>query len=407
MPAPIKCYYLLENTDKPEHTTVIVSDEPEQVAFQLFSRTTDTPPSTPMTSQPRLGANDVAHTLSYGGHEENELSVPGGIPDLNVIRPTPTSTPHHTPPGSTHDSDSEGSTPPRRRSPPGYFQGHKPEEGTSADFTHAASCPMFSGGSLRPSSPEEVEQYLYHQGAGSPPEHYQTPPYISVMRTSSASIRTSSMSPLKEDVNEEEESEFSAAIIADEGIVMRKISDVSNISVSSTNGAEPAEASASSSKQPVRRISDVSDHSGESGIESTTSKVSDASKESLPPDRENCKQSTSSERKLSDSSVGSAEDELTLIRMNRAGSVSKTIEKYDSLTRFRRSGLPTVVHPVPNHPAEGTSWRSKERSSLSPPAPSLSGTKPGPSGERISPPPEKHHLTNCESLQTSSSSSSV
>lgn len=363
MPEPIKCYYLLENTERQEHVNAIVLDETEQVSF-FFSRATDTPPSTPMISQPR-GSSNVVEQGALSSDED--MPMFGGVPDLNVIKPTPTTTPRPTPPNSAANSDSDEPTPPETKTPPYGSPYNSDLSSEATDSTQTSPCPFFgtTTTTTHPTSPEEID---FHQGTGSPPDHFQAPPYIAAMRTSSASMRTSSMSPLKEDLNEEENG-FSSAVNADEGIFVRKISDVSNSSVGSNNGGA-AEAS-STTKLPSRKISDVSDHSGESGIESTTSKVSDTSKDSLPSDREAFKQSlTSVERKLSDSSTGSAEDELSYIRLRRAGSVSKTVEKYDSLHRCRKSGLPTVVLTMPSSDdpeGEPSNWNSMQQncSSLS------------------------------------------
>lgn len=191
------------------------------------------------------------------------------------------------------------------------------------------------------------------------------------------------MTPLTEDANEEVNG---TAPNADEGIEIpqRKISDASNCSAGSGiefNVPEVSEVTESSStvsdvsgavsKPPTRKISDVSSHSGESGIESTTSKVSDTSKDSLPeyklsngskeelptdrgstsrgmadreatPKEELSPERQLEERRLSGSSSGSTEEELTFLRSRRAGSVHKTVVRYDSLTRQRKSGLPMV-----------------------------------------------------------------
>ena len=129
---------------------------------------------------------------------------------------------------------------------------------------------------------------------------------------------------------------------ADEGICMRKVSDVSNYSVDSNCSSglvEPSE------KVMARKISDVSIHSGE-GL---SSKLSDISKDSgTDQEQEAEKQWQNNEqlRKVSaSSSDGNVDGELTELRKVRAGSVSKAVEKYDTLTRqrHRRSGLPTCM----------------------------------------------------------------
>lgn len=323
----MKCYYLLDNTQQRD-TTVVISEEMEQVTYQfMISRcSVDTPPSTPLLP------DDLASMKAE--LEAQGMAVGKGCPmfmtpDLNVIKPTPTSTPNPTPPSSRKSSyaeDPDGATP-------------------FCPF----QCIVAS---------EETDSGLPAEDG-----HYHIPTLFM------ASMRNTSMSPLREDLDEEEtsttankktvvtvvpvnEEEATTATNADEGIVMRKISDISNSSTGSgVNEQSGAEAQSSSSKLPSRKISDISNHSGESGIDSTTSKVSDISKDGLPFDRDTSKQSLSSgvERKLSNtSSNGSAaEDELTLIRHTRAGSVSRTIEKYDSLTRMRRSGLPTVENGQP------------------------------------------------------------
>ena len=314
VPEPIKCYYLLDNTLKEEHTAIIVSEETEQVTYHQFvmSRSPDTPPASPHL--PENLADQLSSTMQS---DDFKTGCPFMTPDFNVIKPTPTSTPNPTPPSSRKNSSE----------------------------TSPAFCPPVY--SVSPPTPlNSVPCLDTTEGIDSGDDvHFHIP------TTFMASMRNTSMSPLREDLNEEEHfsSSSSAPNIVDEGIVLRKLSDISNSSCSSGGGAEQngvetstVEAQSSATKLPSRKISDVSNHSGESGIESTTSKVSDGSGGTC--DRDVSKNSTSNERKLSTSSNGSTEDELTQIRTTRAGSVHNTIVKFDTLTRQRKSGLPTVVH---------------------------------------------------------------
>ena len=147
------------------------------------------------------------------------------------------------------------------------------------------------------------------------------------------------MSPLKEDFSEDDMISTNVSLTnLDEGIEMqRKISDVSGYSADS--GSEtPGEA-----KHSARKISDVSTHSGESGIESTTRKISDTVGPEITVVVPEATKLASEERKLSSSSSGSTEEELSIIRRSRAGSVNKAIEKFDTLTqRIRKSGINMV-----------------------------------------------------------------
>ena len=164
-------------------------------------------------------------------------------------------------------------------------------------------------------------------------------------------MRKVSLSPLREDMDEEEllretetptdEIDNSSSLLSvtdgDEGIVMRKLSDVSIQSQESSGGLEMV---SSGAKSTQRRISDASNHSGESGIESTSCNLKDQQ------DRDsgiNCTMADST-RKCSASSNGSVEDELKELRRSRAGSVKGTIEIYNTLDRHRKTGLSTTVY---------------------------------------------------------------
>lgn len=327
VPEPIKCYYLLDNTLKEEHTAIIVSEEAEQVTYHQFvmSRTPDTPPASPFLPEP------LADQLISSMQSDDFKTCPFITPDFNVIKPTPTSTPNPTPPNS-------------RRSSTESSPAASPSPGPIYPPVHSISAPSIFNSAPYSETTEGIDS--------APLTGVGDDGHFHISTTFMTSMRNTSMSPLREDLNEEEHhfsSSSSATNIVDEGIVLRKLSDISNSSYSSAGGAEQngvetgtVEAQSSATKLPCRKISDVSNHSGESGIESTTSKVSDASGGAC--ERDVSKNSTSSERKLSNSSIGSMEDELTQIRTTRAGSVHKTIEKFDTLTRQRRSGLPTVSH---------------------------------------------------------------
>ena len=171
-------------------------------------------------------------------------------------------------------------------------------------------------------------------------------------------MRKVSLSPLREDMDEEEllretpptnEIDKSSSLLSvtdgDEGIVMRKLSDVSIQSQESGGGLDMATGGSSSNDNgakstPQRRISDTSNHSGESGIESSASILKEQQ------DRDsgiNCTMADSV-RKCSASSNGSVEDELKELRRSRAGSVKGTIEIYNTLDRHRRTGLSTTAY---------------------------------------------------------------
>ena len=197
---------------------------------------------------------------------------------------------------------------------------------------------------------------------------HSTSPFMDTMRKVS-------LSPLREDMDEEEllretpadEIDKSSSLLSvtdgDEGIVMRKLSDVSIQSQESNSGLEMA---SSGAKSTQRRISDTSNHSGESGIESTSCNLKDQQ------DRDsgiNCTM-TESTRKCSASSNGSVEDELKELRRARAGSVKGTIEIYNTLDRHRRTGLSTTafvngtdLHPHLKIPTSPTRQRTPPPSS--------------------------------------------
>jgi hypothetical protein len=130
----------------------------------------------------------------------------------------------------------------------------------------------------------------------------------------------------------------------DEGIVMRKLSDVSVQSQESNGGLEMVACSGNgndnenSAKSTQRRVSDTSNHSGESGIESNLKEQQDRDSGI------NCSMAESV-RKSSASSNGSVvDDELKELRRSRAGSVKGTIEIYNTLDRHRRTGLSTTAY---------------------------------------------------------------
>ena len=370
VPAPVKCYYLLANTDRDEQAAPdVITDEPEQQMYQyqfMMPRTTDTPPATPLLAgtleyaSPDANTNNLAQFLSHS-MAEGAKGCPmfGGVPDLNVIKPTPTSTPNPTPPCSRKNSQTN--------SPPATCPAH-------AMPSTSTPPPLVTTTILINSPPPDADP---PQGFDGAPHHHH--PHTSFM----TNMRNISMTPLTEDINEEVSGSGSGSTPnADEGIDIpqRKLSEASNCSTGSCieftvpeSSNNVAETSSSASKPPTRKISDVSSHSGESGIESTTSKVSDTSKDGLPEykltdgskegfplDRESTSGAVADrevtpkeelspdrqldERKLSSSSSGSTEEELMHLRSKRAGSVSKAVERYDTLTRHRKSGLPTVIH---------------------------------------------------------------
>lgn len=195
---------------------------------------------------------------------------------------------------------------------------------------------------------------------------HSTSPFMDTMRKVS-------LSPLREDMDEDEllretptdeidkNSSLLSVIDGDEGIVMRKLSDVSIQSQESSGGLEMA-SNSNGAKSTQRRISDTSNHSGESGIESSASILKDQQ------DRDsgiNCTMADSI-RKCSASSNGSVvEDELKELRRSRAGSVKGTIEIYNTLDRHRRTGLSTTafvngtdLHPHLKIPTSPTRQRT-------------------------------------------------
>ena len=355
VPEPVKCYYLLANTALDlASASMVVDDEPEQMYQFMIPRSTDTPPATPLLSgtlgyegDPNPANSNLSQFVSNmpDGGKGGCPMFKGAVPDFNVIKPTPTSTPNPSPPTS----------------PPKTCPAHSH---STPPTTSSPSPPISTTTILINSPPPDSEP---PQGFDVPPVHHHPPTAFM------ATMRNTSMTPLTEDANEEMNG---TAPNADEGIEIpqRKLSDGSNCSAGSgidfsvhESSSTVSDMGGAVSKPPTRKISDVSSHSGESGIESTTSKVSDTSKDGLveyklsndskedrgstsrdvvdreaTPKEELSPERQLEERRLSGSSSGSTEEELTFLRSRRAGSVHKTIEKYDSLTRQRKSGLPMV-----------------------------------------------------------------
>ena len=312
VPEPVKCYFLLDNTEKEEYTPIVISDEPEQVSFQfMMSRSSDTPPATPHSCKTTIPASTaMAQMLSLSNSRVESTSCPmfGPVPDLNVIKPTPTSTPLPSPPPHCDSGVIEFSV--TEPCPPYSHRG---------DYDSDSTVSPPNGTTIPHDSPEESDQDMQRLSES----HHQSSFMVS--------MRNTSMSPLREDLNEEDVISFS--VKEDEGIeVQRKTSDTSNYSTESGGGTDPIP---EETKNPTRKTSDVS--SGESGIDTSTGKISDSSKNDVPSDREKI-------RKLSNSSSGSTEEELASIRRNRAGSVSRTIEKYDSFSRQRKTGFSAVIY---------------------------------------------------------------
>jgi len=345
VPAPVKCYYLVENTGKDEFAPIIITDEQETFQF-MMTATPASPPITPMTSTTHslASSSSVAETLSQSN--DSQLSVPFpqdtcstisfAVPDFNVIKPTPTSTPTPSPPGSKRNSvTDEPVLPPSSPTPPLVcpFQStvsQKTDRDRDTDEEDTLS-PTKVGSILLPtkeielSKPEDLDHH-YHA-------------HISLL----ASLRNNSMSPLHEDMDEEEGVSLANM---DEGIdIRRKSSDMSNCS--SESGGGGSSLTKDKKQQSFRKNSDISVHSGESGIESPPDKQSftNNTKEEVPPESSN--RETSVERKLSNSSSVSTEEELASIRNARSGSVSKTVEMFDTLSRQRKTGLTMVGNPNP------------------------------------------------------------
>ena len=351
VPAPVKCYYLVENINKDDYAPIVVTDEQEMFQF-MMTATPTSPPVTPMTSTNHTLASSpgdsMAEVLSQTS-DDYQLSVPFpqdncttisfAVPDFNVIKPTPTSTP--SPPGSKKNSVIEEPIPPLSSPTPPLV------------------CPFRSAGSqktekekdrdtdeedtLSPTSGDDTLSSTKETDLSKPEDldhHYHA--HISLL----ASLRNNSMSPLHEDMNEEEGVSLANM---DEGIdVRRKSSDMSNCSSESGGGGSAGGSSSTKDKkQSFRKNSDISVHSGESGIESPPDKQSFTSntKEDVPLESSN--RETSVERKLSNSSSVSTEEELATIRHARSGSVSKTVEMFDTLSRQRKTGLTMVGNPKP------------------------------------------------------------
>lgn len=356
----MSCYYLVENTEKEDFTSVVVSDEPEHVTFQFMMTRTpgDTPPSTPLSTDPASPLPPgLGEMLSHSGAEPPKCPFSRDflsneppsfhIPEFNVIHPTPGHTPNPTPPTSKRSSLTDMENQFRfspHTSPPLSDRGtsSSPEHDLDADV----SVPFMTCGSVTP----PLGRSITGGGRGSRPQELELPihsttPFMDTMRKVS-------LSPLREDLDEEEllkdtptegieqcSSLLSVTDGYDEGIVMRKLSDTSIQSQESSSGLDLVGAG----KVVQRRISDTSNHSGESGID--TGKLSEVSKD-INVDRDSgisCSVPDSI-RKCSTSSSGSVEDELNHLRRTRQGSVKGKIEIYNSLERQRKTGLSTTAY---------------------------------------------------------------
>ncbi len=348
VPAPVSCYYLVENTSKEEFAPIVVTDEQEQTPFQFMMTNTPTsPPVTPMTTTNRTlspsSPGSIAEMLSQTSSGQlacpmySDSNITFSVPDFNVIKPTPTSTPNPSPPGSKKNSISDEpimftANPPPTSSPtpplvspipirPTPIKLDAMEGVTSSEFT-----PILDSGREEVEIPKEAELDHHHHS------------HMSIL----AHFRKTSMSPVHED-NEEE---GGATTNVDEGIeVCRKSSDMSNCSSESGGGGGGSK----DKKQSSRKVSDTSAHSGESGIESPPDKQTFTNSMKEPGDAEVSVRETSVERKLSNSSSVSMEEELETIRHSRSGSVSKAVEMFDTFTRHRKSGLTMVGNPKPSN----------------------------------------------------------
>ena len=359
----VSCYYLLENTEKEESTSIVVSDEPEHVTYQFMMPRTpnETPPTTPLPpmsplptgigellSHPSSGMIDKPPRCPFSQHSpHDDFSFP--IPEFNVIQPTPGHTPNPTPPTSKRSSLTDMENPFR-------FSSH--------------TSPPPSGDRCASSSPEHDPDAemggIFMSRTNTPPSarslpsnRTSRPPELDLGGHSSSqfmdTMRKVSLSPLREDMDEEEllrdttttagEIDKSSSLLSvtdgDEGIVMRKLSDVSIQSQESNNGLEMTNVSKAPPDQ--RKISDTSNHSGESGIESSASKLSDMKDQQDRDDAMTCPMADST-RKGSASSTCSLDDELKELRLSRAGSVKGTIEHYNTLERQRKTGLSTTAY---------------------------------------------------------------
>ena len=360
----VSCYYLVENTEKEDFASVVISDEPEHVTYQFMMARPpgDTPPTTPLAKDPASPLPPgLGEILSYPGGTEPpkcpfsrhfaSFDEPPSflIPEFNVIHPTPGHTPTPTPPTSKRSSLTEVENQFRfspLTSPPLSDRGtsSSPEHDSDADM----SVPFMTCGSVTP----PLGRSVTGGGRGNRPQELELPvhsttPFMDTMRKVS-------LSPLREDLDEDEllrdtptdDIERSSSFLSvtdglDEGIVMRKLSDTSLQSQESSSGLDLVGAG----KMAQRRISDASNHSGESEIDSHTGKLSEVSKDNnVDRDSGISCSAQDSIRKCSNSSSGSVEDELNHLRRTRLGSVKGKIEIFNSLERHRKTGLSTTAY---------------------------------------------------------------
>lgn len=356
----VSCYYLVENTEKEDYTSVVISEEPEHVTYQFMMTRPpgDTPPSTPLPQDPTSplppGLGEILSSgeppkCPFSRNFTSDEPPSFFIPEFNVIHPTPGHTPNPTPPTSKRSSLTDMENQFRfspLTSPPLSDRGtsSSPEHDLDTDM----SVPFMTCGSVTP----PLGRSVTGGGRGNRPQELELPihsttPFMDTMRKVS-------LSPLREDLDEEEllrdtptdDIERNSSFLSvtdglDEGIVMRKLSDTSIQSQESSSGLDLVGAG----KTAQRRISDTSNHSGENGIDSHTGKLSEVAKDNYV-DRDSGISCSAPDmiRKCSNSSSGSVEDELNHLRRTRLGSVKGKIEIYNSLERHRKTGLSTTAY---------------------------------------------------------------
>lgn len=329
MPSKVKCYYLLDNTEKKQVTPVV--DESDQNLYG-FVLPTVTPPSTPIIpNTPRFSPRKVAEDIIKSG-----ASCPFApirhTPGINITRP------------SISDSGYIGNNSRRSLTDSEFsYRSPTPESDTEEEDSGGIHMKLVDTGDKS----SDLDVHVHQSGST----------FVDQMRRLSGLApvteddETKDSSPVKEAPEDLTSTDCGKGNDSELVIPKRKHSDTSNGSTESTNEGD---GNSTVSKVPVRKVSNTSI---ESGIGSSTSKTSDTSNTIPISELELKVQEDDNMRKSSTSSCETLEEELQQVRLVRAGSVSEKIKKFNTLTRERqrRTGLDTTALVKEGNPPQITS----------------------------------------------------
>ncbi len=347
---PILCYFLLSSDVKEQFTPVVVSDEPTQGYEFIVSRPTSPPPSPYVGSCNAFSPTDLSHRLSMDGGVQSPLSR--FSPGIEVLEATPTTSPGVTPPQSKKPSwqqdlplqcpfrilhsptpphQGQSPTPPLRGESPAQLLGVQSPTPSHVSSDSDNECSITGETSPVRSTPKF--------------DFSRRPPNLDFANREMLdfSMRASVMSPLKEVLCEDSPetppvTRQSPSHPLQESKLVQSVTTTGN---HSAHQKQDERAIAPTDTLPVRKTSDASNHSNESAraVSDTNSSGSgDVRKLSTTSNPEGEERKTSSEVK----------EDLETLQRTRAGSVTKRVEYYDSLSRRRRSGLATTPYAKKN-----------------------------------------------------------